>query len=303
MNRIGKNLYYLGIARSVAERSTCLRRRYGAVIVNHDEIVSTGYNGAPRGEDNCCDTGLCRREALQIPKGERYELCLAGNTRVSATGNLSIAIEELATQGPSSFLVWAMDLQAGKPTLAYGHLPRETGFEDVLREIAFTGGSAIQCTEDHLFLVSDGTYRRAKALRPGDQVAGMRFGVNGKRIPCPVAVEYVGYLIHHGPVYDLTVPKLENFAVSLDNGTSVFVHNCVSVHAEQNAIISASRKEMLGGTIYITGLEKDGSYANPAPCIMCRRFIRNAGIVRCVGMVDGQPQEIPLTPPDGAGKG
>lgn len=144
--RISKEKYYLSIAESVAQRSTCLRRRYGAVIVNNDEIVSTGYNGAPRGERNCVDCGVCRRDELRIPKGERYELCCA-------------------------------------------------------------------------------------------------------------------------------------------------------VHAEQNAIISASRKEMLGGTIYITGLEKDGSYANPAPCIMCRRFIKNAGIVKCIGMVNGEPQEISLDPP------
>ena len=146
MNRIEKNTYYLNIAREVAGRSTCLRRRYGAVIVNNDEIVSTGYNGAPRGETNCIDTGYCQREALNIPKGERYELC-------------------------------------------------------------------------------------------------------------------------------------------------------VSCHAEMNAIISAARRDMLGGTIYIVGLEKDGSFANPAPCVICRRLIVNAGISRCIGMVDGEAKEISLTPP------
>jgi len=146
MDRINKDQYYLGIAESVAQRSTCLRRRYGAIIVNHDEVISTGYNGAPRGEVNCCDCGFCQREAMGVPKGERYELC-------------------------------------------------------------------------------------------------------------------------------------------------------VSVHAEQNAIISAARKDMIGATIYIVGLEKDGSYANPAPCLMCRRFIRNAGIVKCVGNVNGVPTEISLDMP------
>jgi len=146
MPRITKDHYYLNIARDVAMRSTCLRRRYGAVIVNRDEVVSTGYNGAPRGEQNCIDRGTCQREILNIPKGERYELCC-------------------------------------------------------------------------------------------------------------------------------------------------------SVHAEANAIISAARRDMLGGTIYITGLEADDSYANPAPCIMCRRLIVNAGITRCIGMIDGAPKEIPLTPP------
>lgn len=143
MNRITKDQYYLNIAKEVAQRSTCLRRKYGAVIVNNDEIVATGYNGAPRGEKNCIDMSSCKRETMCIPKGERYELCR-------------------------------------------------------------------------------------------------------------------------------------------------------SVHAEMNAIISAARKDMIGGTIYITGLESDGSYANPAPCIICRRLIVNAGINNCIGMVNGKPEIIPL---------
>lgn len=77
LSRISKDLYYLKIAEAVLERSTCLRRAYGVVIVKDDEIVATGYNGSPRGEDNCCDTGICVREQLNIPKGERYELCVA----------------------------------------------------------------------------------------------------------------------------------------------------------------------------------------------------------------------------------
>lgn len=145
VKRMSKDEYYLKIAEAVLERSTCLRRKYGAVIVNHDEIVSTGYNGAPRGEQNCIDCGYCEREKLNIPKGERYELCVA-------------------------------------------------------------------------------------------------------------------------------------------------------VHAEQNAIISASRKETQGATIYIVGKETEtGKYANPAPCLICRRMIKNAGITRCVGIIDGKAQEIPIS--------
>lgn len=75
MSRIDKKDYYLGIALAVSKRSTCLRRKYGAVIVKDDEIIATGYNGAPRGEDNCCDVGYCWREANNIPHGERYEAC------------------------------------------------------------------------------------------------------------------------------------------------------------------------------------------------------------------------------------
>lgn len=146
--RIDKDNYYLGIAKAVASRSTCLRRRYGAIIVKNDEIIATGYNGAPRGEQNCTDCGKCKREELAIPKGQRYELC-------------------------------------------------------------------------------------------------------------------------------------------------------VSVHAEANAIISAARRDMIGATIYIVGIEaSDGSYANPNPCLMCRRLIKNAGIEQCIGLVNGVPEELSLDSPD-----
>lgn len=144
MNRISKDMYYLKMAEAALERSNCLRRRYGAVIVKNDEIIATGYNGAPRGEENCIDKGICERERLNIPKGERYELCVA-------------------------------------------------------------------------------------------------------------------------------------------------------VHAEQNAIISASRQEMVGSTIYIVGKEAStGDYANPSPCMICRRLIKNAGIVRCVGLIDGTAVDIEI---------
>lgn len=129
--RITKDEYYLTIAASVAQRSTCLRRQYGAVIINNDEIISTGYNGAARGEPNCCDTGECWREANNIPHGEQYE-------------------------------------------------------------------------------------------------------------------------------------------------------KCVAVHAEQNAIISASRKEMIGSILYLAGFDNNGELAAPAPCVICRRLIKNAGIAEIV---------------------
>lgn len=144
ITRISKDEYYLKIAEAVSLRSTCLRRRYGAVIVKNDEIIATGYNGAPRGEVNCIDEGTCKREILNIPKGERYELCLA-------------------------------------------------------------------------------------------------------------------------------------------------------VHAEQNAIISAARKDMIGATLYIAGTDaKTGKYADPQPCLICRRMIKNAGIVRVVGMRDGKIVELEI---------
>lgn len=75
MRRIDKINYYLDIAATVSERSTCLRRHYGAIIVQQDEVIATGYNGAPRGRHNCADLGRCTRQERNIPSGERYELC------------------------------------------------------------------------------------------------------------------------------------------------------------------------------------------------------------------------------------
>ena len=73
--RRDKTNYYLDIAETVSKRGTCLRRNFGAIIVKNDEIISTGYTGAPRGRKNCSDLGFCRREQLNIPRGTRYELC------------------------------------------------------------------------------------------------------------------------------------------------------------------------------------------------------------------------------------
>ena len=133
--RIDKDTYYLNIARAVAQRSTCLHRQYGAVIVNNDEIIATGYNGSPRGETNCCDVGVCYRDTHDVPR----------DSRASVHGN------------------------------QYG--------------------------------------------------------------------------------------------------------SCVAVHAEQNAIISAARKDTQGATLYLASLDPD---ITPAPCNFCDRMIKNAGIVRVV---------------------
>ena len=84
MNRTDKSNYYLDIAETVLERGTCLRRNFGAIIVKNDEIVSTGYTGAPRGRKNCIDLGFCVRESLNIPRGERYELCRSVHAEMNA---------------------------------------------------------------------------------------------------------------------------------------------------------------------------------------------------------------------------
>lgn len=91
MSRPDKKDYFLGIAEAVARRSTCIRRQYGAVIVKNDVIISTGYNGAPRGAENCCDVGECWREAHNIPHGEQYEKCQAVHAEMNAIINANRA--------------------------------------------------------------------------------------------------------------------------------------------------------------------------------------------------------------------
>lgn len=84
MSRIDKINYYLDIAETVLERGTCLRRNFGAIIVSNDQIVSTGYTGAPRGRKNCSDLGFCIRMEKNIPRGERYELCRSVHAEANA---------------------------------------------------------------------------------------------------------------------------------------------------------------------------------------------------------------------------
>lgn len=82
--RANKENYYLDIAEIVSERGTCLRRNFGAVIVKNDQIISSGYTGAPRGRKNCIDIGKCIRRELKIPRGERYELCRSVHAEANA---------------------------------------------------------------------------------------------------------------------------------------------------------------------------------------------------------------------------
>jgi dCMP deaminase len=105
--RIDKDSYYLQIAEAVASRSTCLYHQYGAVIVNNDEIIAAGYNGAPRGEPNCCDIGRCYRRENQTPAdkfavayGSQYGTCIA----VHAEQNAIISASRREMQGAALYL-------------------------------------------------------------------------------------------------------------------------------------------------------------------------------------------------------
>lgn len=108
--RISKDEYYLGIAREVSTRSTCFRRSIGAIIIRGDQIISTGYVGAPRKTKDSLEHGFCLRDKLKIPHGQRYELCRS----VHAEQN---AIINAARAGVSLF---------GGDMYIYGSIPGES---------------------------------------------------------------------------------------------------------------------------------------------------------------------------------
>ncbi len=87
--RISKTDTYLNCAESFAYRSTCIKRKYGAVIVKEDAVISTGYNGSPRGYENCCDIGLCPRIERKMHQGQGYEICRAIHAEANALLNCS----------------------------------------------------------------------------------------------------------------------------------------------------------------------------------------------------------------------
>ena len=109
MERRTKENYYLDIAQTVATRSTCLRKSFGAIIVKNDTIIATGYNGAPRGRKNCSDICRCIRDELNIPRGERYELCRS----VHAEANAIIAASRDQMLGATLYMA-CLDSKTGE---------------------------------------------------------------------------------------------------------------------------------------------------------------------------------------------
>ncbi|MCL1832832.1 MAG: deaminase [Oscillospiraceae bacterium] len=100
MSRRDKTNYYLDIAWAVGKRGTCLRRNFGAIIVNNDEIIATGFNGASRGRENCCDRKMCVREEMGIPRGQRFEICRS----VHAEANCIISAARKDMMGGTMYL-------------------------------------------------------------------------------------------------------------------------------------------------------------------------------------------------------
>ena len=101
MERVDKINYYLNIAETVSQRGTCIRNNYGSVIVKNDEIISTGYTGAPRGRKNCIDLGYCRRKVNNTPSGAGYELCRS----VHSEQNAIISADRQSMLGATLYLV------------------------------------------------------------------------------------------------------------------------------------------------------------------------------------------------------
>ena len=111
--RPGWDEYFMSIAAVVSTRSTCLRRKVGAVIVRERQIVSTGYNGAPKGTPHCLETG-CLREELGVPSGERHEICRGSHAEVNsiaqaaAIGSSTAGSVIYCTYEPCSFCTKAI---------------------------------------------------------------------------------------------------------------------------------------------------------------------------------------------------
>ena len=153
MSRISKENYYLDIAETVLERATCLRRVYGAIIVKNDEIISTGYNGAPRGRKNCSDLGCCTREAMQIPSGERYELCRS----VHAEANAIISASRRDMIGATLYLV-GRDAKTGEllhDTTSCSMCRRQIINSGITKVVARIGESDFTITDVEEWIMKD----------------------------------------------------------------------------------------------------------------------------------------------------
>ena len=118
------NSYFMEIADIVKTRSTCIRRQVGAVIVKDNRIITTGYNGAPSGLTHCIDNGGCERERLNVPSGQRHELCRALHAEQNAI--IQAAKIGVSTEGATIYIttqpcvIWAkMIINAGIKKVVY----------------------------------------------------------------------------------------------------------------------------------------------------------------------------------------
>jgi len=132
--RISKDEYYLGIAKEVSKRCTCLRRRIGAVIVREDQIIATGYVGAPRKTKDCFRHGFCLRDKLNIPSGHRYELCRSVHAENNAI--ISAARAGVSLLGGTMY-IWASNYGKDKPIDAFPCFICKKAIINILLNISF----------------------------------------------------------------------------------------------------------------------------------------------------------------------
>ena len=177
MERISKDRYYVKIAEQVFQRSTCLRRHYGAIIVAHDEIIATGYNGAPRGMPSCLEKGYCWREDNKIPHGTSYEKCYHENTVIKLLNGKYKTIKQLAEENKDVW-VYSYNTNTGKIVPAVATNARKTGYRSDLIEIIFDNNKSIICTSDEKLLLRNGKYKEVKDIKHGDSLMPMYYRVN-----------------------------------------------------------------------------------------------------------------------------
>jgi len=148
LKRISKIDTYLNVAETFAYRSTCIKRKYGAVIVKDDIVVSTGYNGSPRGLTNCCDTGKCRRIELGMHQGEGYGICRA----IHAEQNALLNCSREQTMGADLYLAGVNpadnSVHRAKPCPVCARMIIQAGIQRVIMRI---GGGA----DDYVIISSE----------------------------------------------------------------------------------------------------------------------------------------------------
>lgn len=178
IKRLTKDFHYLEIAKTVSKRSTCVNKQFGAVIVQHDRIVSTGYNGSPMGCINCSDLGRCRR--IEDPNYKRgvtsYDTtCLHKDTVIKLLDGTYKTIEDLANSKKKSFWVYSVNTETKEIVPAKAKNARATKKVDKLLKITLDNNESFQCTPDHKILLRDCTYKEAKDLNIYDSLMPMYY--------------------------------------------------------------------------------------------------------------------------------
>jgi deoxycytidylate deaminase len=173
MPRPGLDEYFLEIAFVVGKRATCLRNKVGTVIVRDKKILTTGYNGAPRGLKHCLDVG-CIRVQQNIPSGTMHERCISGDTVIKLLNGEYKTIAELTEIG-TDFWVYGIDLKTESIVPVLAKNPRITKYVDDMIEVTLDNNKTVKCTPDHKFLLRNGEYKEAQNLQNGDSLMPMYY--------------------------------------------------------------------------------------------------------------------------------